>query len=205
MKNLEIYKTHQDEFNFVDFAYPIVDYYCPIKYSPNGEYTNKDFLTCLVDFVKNGVYWTHYKGPDDCPIDGKYLNEIHNKYIKEGVYDQINKAILEKYLETDKAVKLKYQIIDSSFVPNKGGSVKNNNHLLSDKVKQKNKEIRKKNQLSPDGKQTKEETFIDFNKYNGRKKYNQISTITDSKGTLSLVVMRSNHNYGQVRLESYAL
>jgi hypothetical protein len=182
MENLERYKTHEDDFNFIDFAYPIADYYYPIKYSPNGSYTNKYFLICLIDFVKRGISWTNYEGTIDYPIKGKYLNEIHNKYINAGVYDQINKALVQKYLETDKAIKLKHQMIDSSFIANKRGSVKNNNHLLNDEVKQKNKEIRKMNQLSPDDKQIKEETFIDFNRYNGRKKYNKISTITDSYG-----------------------
>jgi len=32
-------------------------------------------------------------------------------------------------------------------------------------------------------KKCKEETFIDYNRYNGRKKYFKISTITDSFGT----------------------
>ncbi len=185
MDNLSKYKTYKNKnkFNFIDFAFPIADYLCPIGYSPNGKYTNKDFLICLIDFVTSGVSWRRYKGTTNCPIDGRYLNAIHNNYIRAGVYEHINKSILEKYLETDREIKLKNQMIDSSFIANKGGSVKNNNHLLSDKTKQKNKKIRKMNQLSPDNKQTKEETFIDYNKYNGRKKYNKISTITDSFGT----------------------
>ena len=52
----------------------------PIKYSPNGEYTHRDFLTCLIDYATKNVSWRKYKGTIDCPIDGRYLNAIHNIY-----------------------------------------------------------------------------------------------------------------------------
>jgi len=49
-------------FNIIDFAVPIIDLICPIKYSPNGLYNNKYFLTCLIDFIKMGVSWNTYRG-----------------------------------------------------------------------------------------------------------------------------------------------
>lgn len=167
---------------FIDIAVPIIDLLSPIMYSPNQKYNNRYFLSCLIDFSINNVSWNRYKGSIDYPIDGKYLNQIHNKYVNKGIYKEINKQFLNFYLKTGKETKLKYQCIDSTFIPNKGGHIKNNNYLLSETAKQKNKNIRKQNKKLPKNKRKKEESFIDFNRYNGRKKYLKISTITDSYG-----------------------
>jgi hypothetical protein len=173
---------------FLKIAVPIADYLAPIKYSPNGSYDNKYFLICLSEFVKNHVHMEHYMGKpysikNKC-IKGHYLNQIHNKYVKCGVYDAINKKLLETYLKKGRSDKIKIQIIDSTYIPNKRGSVKNqtNNYLLSDKVKLKNIKIRENNKICPKKERKKEETFIDFNSYNGRKKYFKVSTITNKYG-----------------------
>ena len=133
MKNLKELKKLKN-FNLIDFAVPIIDHICPIGESPNGTYDNRYFLICLLDFIDRGVYWTKYTGTTDYPIKGKYLNEIHNKYQKNGVYDEIERQLKNKYLKTDRESKLKIQIIDSSFIANKQGSIKNNNHGESDEV-----------------------------------------------------------------------
>ena len=171
------------KFDFINMATPIIDFMVPIKYSPAGKYTNKYFFTCLIDFIETGVYWTKYRGTIDFPIDGKYLNGIHNNDVKNNVYEEINKQLLDIYLETGKEIKLKHQNLDSSFFQNKGGSIKNNNYLLSDDVKQKNILIKEQNKKLPKNKRKKEESFIGFNRYNGRKKYFKMSSISDSLGT----------------------
>jgi len=124
-----------------------------------------------MDFLKKNVSWTQYKGFDNLPISGKYLNQIHNKYVKNNIYEEINRQLLNKYLSTDREKKLKYQCIDSTFIANKGGSVKLNNHLL-----------KKKQFIQTPLTKIKKETFIDNNRYNGRKKYFKMSTITDQFG-----------------------
>jgi len=169
-------------FNVINFAVPIIDLLCPIKHSPNKKYDNEYFLICLLDFIDTHVSWNKYKGPHDHPIKGKYLNQIHNKYVKKGVYCEIHRQLVNKYLQTDRESKLKGQIIDSTFTPNKGGSVKNNNHLLTDDEKIKNQKIKANNLTLPRNKQIKERTFISFNRYNGRKKYFKPNVITDSYG-----------------------
>jgi hypothetical protein len=105
------------------------------------------------------------------------LNKIHNKYVNNGVYEAINKALLEKYLKTNKENKTIVQIIDSSFVANKQGI-----HNLRDKP---NKKIRNKNTKKNPLKYENNinNKTIQFNQYNGRKKYIKISTITDKYGT----------------------
>ena len=87
---------------------------------------------------------------------------------------------MNKYLSTDREIKLKNQNIDTSFIANKKGSVKNNNHLLSDKEKEDNNVIKNKNKRLPKKRQKKERTFISTNRFNGRKRYFKTSTITDS-------------------------
>ena len=68
-----------------------------------------------MNLVLNSVSWRKYEGSPLNPIKGIYLNQIHNKYKKNGVYKAINKQILNRYLKKGKEEKLKYQIIDSSF------------------------------------------------------------------------------------------
>ena len=147
---------------------PIVDLLSPVKYSPAGKYDNRYFLLCLMNLVLNSVSWRKYEGSPLNPIGGKYLNQIHNRYKRDGVYKAINKQILNRYLKKGKEEKLRYQIIDSSFVANKGGSVKKNNHLLSDRAKNKNKKIQEMNKKLPKNEQKRLESFIDFNRYNGK-------------------------------------
>jgi hypothetical protein len=99
MNNLYKYQKIYKKFNFIKFASQIANIHSPIKYSPNQKYNNEYFLTCLIDFVKNSVSWTNYKGTIDNPIDGKYLNQIHNKFIRNNVYNEINKQLLNCYLK----------------------------------------------------------------------------------------------------------
>ena len=146
-----------ENFNIIEFAATIIDMVAPIGYSPRQKYTNEYFYICMCNFVTSSVSWNKYKGCIDYPIDGKYLNQIHNKWIKLGVYDQLNKEKLNKYFETDKENKLRFQSLDSTFIPNKEGSVNNddNNNLLSDRAKEKNRKICLKNRTLPKNKRKK--------------------------------------------------
>jgi hypothetical protein len=177
LKKFSELKRHSS-FNLVNFSLPIVDFMNPVKSSPSQKYDNKYFLICLFDFLNNNVSWNKYKGTSDYPINGKYLNQIHNKFQKKGIYEQIEKELITKYLKTDKESKLKIQMIDSSFIPNKCGFTKKNNEMLSPEEKLQNEKIKKNNK-----KNKKERNFIDFNRYNGRKKYIKIVAITYSYGT----------------------
>src|ERR1700738_4796450 len=100
--------TKQDSnFDLINFTYPIIDYIVPLKYSPNRKYTNKYFFICLVNFIESGAtVWTRYNGTVEYPISGKYLNQIHNYYVNNGVYNAINTALVKKYLSTGKEMKL---------------------------------------------------------------------------------------------------
>jgi hypothetical protein len=151
-------KTYKN-FNFIDFATPIIDLICPIGNSPNQKYDNEYFLTCIIDFLKSGFCWTRYNGTPEFPIKGKYLNQIHNKYVNNNVYEEIEKQLKNKYLKHNREPKLKIQIIDSSFIANKRGSIKENNHLLTKEEKLMNKSIKKnkENKETPVDKKLKKE------------------------------------------------
>ena len=149
LKKLEELKKLKN-FNLIDFVIPIIDLMCPMGYSRKG-YNNRYFFTCLLDFVQICVSWRKYWETIEFPIKGKYLNEIHNKYCKAGVYDEIKRQLTNKYLETDRENKLKYQKIDSSFIANKEGSLKDNNYLLTEEEKIKNNKIRANNINLPVG------------------------------------------------------
>ena len=153
--------------NFLNIAYQIADILCPIKYSHNAKYDNKYFMICIIDFLECATYWRRYKGTLEYPIDGRYLNKIHNKYVKAGVYVELERQCRNRYLALDKESKMKIQITDTSFIQNHQGSVKSNNHLLSDKEKIANEKIRKFNETVADEDKKRERTFIDNNRYNG--------------------------------------
>ena len=201
MNYLRNFTNNDKNFDFISFAVRIIDLSIPIKSSPNQKYDHRYFLTCLIDFVKTSHSWNKFKGSLEFPINGKYLNQIHNKYIKHDVYNEINRQLLNKYLKESKELKLKYQIIDSSFIPNKGGSLKTNNYLLSESIKSKNINIRKLNKTLPKNKRKREESFIDFNKYNGRKRYFKVSTLTDSYGIPLTTTIISSKQSDNISLE----
>jgi len=81
------------------------------------KYTEYEYIKELVKFVKCGVYWRRYNRK----INGRVLNNKHHEYIKLGIYKAFYKQLLEKYFKNNKTTKLKYQSIDTSFVPNKYG------------------------------------------------------------------------------------
>jgi hypothetical protein len=99
-----------DEKLFINFCLPIVNFLSPVHESNSLKYDNKYFLVCIIDFLKTGCYWSRYRGTISYPINGKYLNQIHNKWQKKGVFKEINKQCLEKYLKEGKEKKLKYQM-----------------------------------------------------------------------------------------------
>ena len=186
---------NNDEINkYIDIATAILDIKHPVKYSHNGKYDNRYFITCLIDFLKNHTYWRRYKGTPDFPIKGTYLNQIHNKYSKSGVYNDIHKEFVLRYLKKNKSKKIKIQMTDTCFIQNQEGSVKSeyNNKLLPAYIKKQNKDIRKRNKAKKrrnrrknkqnQEKMERENTLINFNKYNGRKKYVKVTSINNSFG-----------------------
>lgn len=273
---------------FLETAVEVANRLAPIKHSPNKKYSHEYFFRCLIEFTQTSVSWSRYKAPGVDGVSGKYLNSIHQKYVKTGVYEEINKQLLGLYITTGKEEKLKFQVIDSKFVQNQQGSVKSeaNNSLLSTKVKETNKIILKiqtklktkqttkknmqqknntkiktnekiiketkkssnahrlrlktpisslnanllkkindevthilrKNQIKIDALRSKNkklrkinellkknllrvESFIDYNSYNGRKKYFKISTICNSFGVPFVSVLISSRQSDNISLE----
>lgn len=186
MKTIKEFKKFK-RFNLVKFAVPIIERLCPFGKSrgiktPRKDYSNEYFFICLLDFVDTVVSWQKYRGTIDYPIQGKYLNQIHNKFCRAGVYDQILKELTEKYLSREREDKIKIQIIDSSFVANKQGDVIESDSLLSAYEVNLNKKIRKDNKKLPKKERKRERHFVDFNRYNGRKKYIKKDIIVNSYG-----------------------
>ena len=54
-------------------------------------------------------------------INGRILNNKHNQFIKIGIYNELYRVNLKKYLRKSKKKFLKYLSIDSSFIENKNG------------------------------------------------------------------------------------
>lgn len=166
-----------------------------IRKSPNVKYSHYELLTCLIHFASTHVSWSKYKGTNDIQITGKYLNSIHLKYIEKGVYDAINKKLLEIYLQNNRCAKLKYQSIDSSFIPNKRGihnKADNSKRDYDDKkiigkipLKQLLEEYDEKELIEKKIlREYDDKNLIKNNRYNGRKKYVKISHLTDINGVV---------------------
>jgi hypothetical protein len=64
----------------------------------------------MLDFINKAVSWNKYEGTINKPINGRYLNQIHLKWVRKGVCKEFNKQLLLKYLKERKDVKLKRSI-----------------------------------------------------------------------------------------------
>ena len=135
----------------------------------------------MIHFATTHVSWRKYKGTNEFGIEGKYLNSIHLKYIEKGIYKEINDKLIEIYLRKNKCAKLKFQSIDSSFIPNKGGIYKTKN--VSNK-EYNNQNILKQVPIEELLKEYSMEDLITNNGYNGRKKYTKLSHLVDSNGAV---------------------
>ena len=203
MDKLSIF-TKNKKVDIIQFAVPIIEIIFPLKFSPNRKYDHTYYFTCLLDFVQKATSWNKYNGCINYPISGKYLNSIHNEYCKRGIYEKINEALLNKYLSTNKEKKLKVQSIDASFIPNKQGIhnlndipeyMKNNKKKQNKSKNNKNKQNKSKNNKNEKNKSKNNKNeknkyennvnnnLIQFNRYNGRKKYFKISSVVDKFGT----------------------
>jgi hypothetical protein len=87
-------------------------------YVRNFKFTTLEIVGELIDVISNETYWNRHNGL----IDGKYLNKLHNKYQKLGVYDLLYRIILIGYFGERKFEKLKYQSIDTTFIRNLYGA-----------------------------------------------------------------------------------
>ena len=104
-------------FSFVDKFLKIVNKIIKPKKWISRKYSEKEYIKELINLTQSSLYWRRYNGK----INGRTLNNKHHQYIKYGVYETFYKYLLNKYFKINKTNKLKYQSIDTSFVPNKYG------------------------------------------------------------------------------------
>jgi transposase len=114
---------------------PIIDFIIP----PNinavyRKYSTRDYISGIIQVLYSNTCWIRHSGL----IPGKTLNAKHNEYCKKGIYQEIHKQFLNKYLSKNKSVKLKTQSIDSTSVTNKNC----NDLTMFDKHKGSKKQIK---------------------------------------------------------------
>ena len=88
------------------------------KIDKRKKITDTDYIKELFSFVRNSTYWSRCTGP----IKGNTLHKKHLKFVSSSFYEKLYENSLKLYLGTDYYNSQKYQIIDSSFIPNKQGS-----------------------------------------------------------------------------------
>jgi len=89
------------------------------NYKKNVKYTIKEYICAIIEVLSNNISWRKYNGK----IDGRVLNNKHNYYVKIGVYEELYKINLDKYIKKNKK-ELKYLSIDSTYISNKNGKEK---------------------------------------------------------------------------------
>lgn len=89
------------------------------SYRRNVKYSIEDYVIGIIDVTKNHNSWNSYNGF----IKGDTLRKKHNEWTKLGVYEDVYKNSLKKYLKTTKITEeLKYQSIDSTWIEDINGS-----------------------------------------------------------------------------------
>lgn len=79
------------------------------------KFTLRDFCKAILDVIMDNQAWCMYKGK----IAHGSVRNMKDKFIVHGLFDEFFKVAVNLYLEEDKAEKLKYMSIDTSFANNK--------------------------------------------------------------------------------------
>lgn len=97
-----------------------------ICYNSNTKYTSNELFNSLVNQIQNKVYFSR-KSLDKPIIDGKYLNNIHNKRVREKFYETFYSRALNEYIKETNGTTLSILSIDSTFICNVLGNLRGNN------------------------------------------------------------------------------
>lgn len=90
------------------------------KYRTNVRYEPSLYANELYNFLRNSTYFSRYViKHGDKVIKGKALNAKHLEYVKMGVYSELYKYVLNLFLSENFCENMKYQKIDTVFIPNK--------------------------------------------------------------------------------------
>ena len=99
-------KCREKNFNCMKEIAQVIEKNYP-RTSRNIKYSYEDILESLILFTTTQVSWRRFQGK----IPGRYLNALHLQFVRKGIYEKINSHLLELYLEKDRSLKLKYQLI----------------------------------------------------------------------------------------------
>jgi transposase len=82
------------------------------------KYDLKLIINEIYYILKTGLSWRNYRGP----INYNTLFYYNNKLAKERIFEKAYIKLLNDYYKTNKQSKIKYQLIDTTFIRNKLGS-----------------------------------------------------------------------------------
>jgi len=83
--------------NFIELMESIIHKLEPVKnalYVKHKKYARRDYIMDIIEVFHNNTSWRKYNGM----IDGRVLNNKHNYYSKLGVYEELYKINLKRYL-----------------------------------------------------------------------------------------------------------
>jgi hypothetical protein len=84
-----------------------------LNYVRHVKFKEIDFINGILHVVNKCSFWTDYGD-----ISSSYLNKRHHLYCLWGVYHCLFKIISHHYFDTKGNDKLKYQLIDTTFIKN---------------------------------------------------------------------------------------
>lgn len=86
----------------------------------NQKYNLNDLVNAILNITKIGCSYRDYQFIDPW-INYKSLNRHMKFFAENNIFQKIYKKLLGKYFKTDKTNKLKYQLVDTSFINNQYG------------------------------------------------------------------------------------
>ena len=108
------------KFDLINYIEKYINKYYSNKYNftyPNQKYTLIDLINAIITITKIGCSYRDYQVINNW-INYKSLNR-HMKFFSENnIFQNIYKQLLGKYFKTNKTNKLKYQLVDTTFIYN---------------------------------------------------------------------------------------
>lgn len=89
------------------------------KYHPNGKYSLNNIIASILVILKSNISWSNKDLTCINNINLKTLYWHFSDFVKNTIFKDCYIYLLKKYFKLSPIKKLKYQFVDSTFIPNK--------------------------------------------------------------------------------------
>ena len=93
------------------------------------------YFIYIIHCIKTNAFWKYFTATyNGVTIYGSYLSFKNREYIKKGIYDEIHKLVVTKYLDVTDQYFLNILSTDTSFIENKRCNIRARNRYCSRKT-----------------------------------------------------------------------